>query len=287
MVRFFLPLFLLSYIILYGSDKFDSNFTDLNEEIKLNNKIFLLNPHYTFLDLKTDYNPKNINLNKQLTQPERKLVVSTFYTQILMIGSVGVIYLLPESISKWNRDELKDKSLGQRWQENVKKGPVWDKDSFIINYVGHSITGGWYYTVARNNGVSKEASFLYSAFLSTVMWEYGYEAVAEIPSWQDLISTPILGSITGEFFYTLERKIDKNEGKVLNSKILGNVSYFLLNPIGNISDSLSDTFDLHVTLRFETYQPIHSIKQKEFYIYQTRPIIVQEQDFAFVLNIDF
>lgn len=287
MAKFILPLFLLSYIFLYGSENFNSSSDNLNEKVKLYNNKLLLKPEYTSLSQKTDYSPKNININKQLTQPQRKLAESTFYTQILMIGSVGVIYLLPESVSKWDKNELKEKSLGKRWEHNVKKGPVWDKDSFVVNYVGHSFTGAWYYTAARNYGISMEGSFLYSAFLSTFMWEYGYESVAEIPSWQDLISTPILGLFFGEYFYSLEKKIDKNEGKVLNSKVLGNISYFVLNPIGRISNSLSDTFDLHVTVKFETYQHIHSIKQQEIYIYQARPIIAEEQDFGIVVNIEF
>ncbi len=287
MAKFFLPLFLLSYIFLYGSENFNTNYNNLNEEIQLYKNKQLLKPQYILLDYQTDYNPKNININKHLTEPERKLAEGTLYTQILMIGSVGIIYLLPESVSKWDRNELKEKSLGERWKYNVKKGPVWDKDSFVVNYVGHSISGAWYYTMARNYGISKEGSFLYTVFLSTVVWEYGYESFAEIPSWQDLISTPVLGLFFGEYFYNLEKKIDKNEGKVLNSRTLGNISYFLLNPIGSISNSLSETFDLQTSVEFQIYQPFYSKKREEIYIHEAKPIIVREQDFGIILNINF
>jgi hypothetical protein len=40
-------------------------------------------------------------------------------------------------------------------------------------------------------------SFLFSTSMS-MMWEYGFEAVAERPSIQDLFITPILGSLLGE-----------------------------------------------------------------------------------------
>ena len=174
-----------------------------------------------------------------------------------------------------------------KWKEHVKEGPVWDKDDFAINYIGHPVSGAWYYMMARDYGISPEGSFLYSVFLSTFIWEYGYEAFAEIPSWQDIFSTPIVGSIMGEGFYFLEKKIDKNEGKVFNSKTLGSISYFLLNPIGNISNGLSELFNIHATLRYETYQAHYSIQREYQYIFQEKPTLTRDQNFALILNIDF
>ncbi|QOP40209.1 DUF3943 domain-containing protein [Sulfurimonas marina] len=283
----YLLLTLLLHISLYGSKQIDLNNPNIYKEINLYKNNSLLNPNYQLLNIQTDYDPNNINVNNLLTQPQRDLVEGTFYTQILMIGTVGLLYVMPESVSKWDKNALEEKSLGDRWKDHVKAGPVWDKDDFAINYIGHPVSGAWYYTMARGYGISPEGSFLYSAFLSTVVWEYGYEAFAEIPSWQDLFSTPIIGSLMGEGFYYLEKKIDRNEGKVLNSETLGDISYFLLNPIGNISNGLSNFFDLHTTLRIETYQPRYSMEQQYIYIYQEKPIVTRDQDFGLILTIEF
>lgn len=48
--------------------------------------------------------------------------------------------------------------------------------------------------------VRQLASFGYSAFLST-LYEYGAESFFEIPSAQDLVITPILGSLIGAFVF--------------------------------------------------------------------------------------
>ncbi|WP_428739031.1 DUF3943 domain-containing protein [Sulfurimonas sp.] len=287
MAKIFLLFFLLLHISLYGSKEININKTDIYKEIQQYQNNSLLEIKYIPLYLKTDYNPKDINVNETLTSPQRKLVEGTVYTQVFMIGTVLFLYAMPESVSKWDKDALAEESLGEKWKEHVKEGPVWDKDDFAINYIGHPVSGAWYYMMARDYGISQEGSFLYSVFLSTFVWEYGYEAFAEIPSWQDIFSTPIIGSIMGEGFYYLEKKIDKNNGKVLDSKILGNISYFLLNPIGNISNGLSDFFDVSATLRFETYQPRYSIEQQNRYIYQIKPIETKYQDFGVILNINF
>lgn len=260
---------------------------NLQNDIKIYNNSSLLKKNFISLHSQNDYDQKNINVNKLLSQPERKLVEGTLYTQIFMIGTVALLYVMPESVSKWDKDALTEQSLREKWTEHVKEGPVWDKDDFAINYIGHPVSGAWYYMMARDYGISPEGSFLYSVFLSTFVWEYGYEAFAEIPSWQDIFSTPIIGSIMGEGFYYLEKKIDKNEGKVLNSKTLGSISYFLLNPIGNISNGLSEFFNIHATLRYETYQSHYSIQREYQYVFQEKPTFTRDQNFAFILNIDF
>ena len=57
---------------------------------------------------------------------------------------------------------------------------------------------------------------------------------------QDLILTPVLGSLLGEMFYSWAKKIqNENNGEVLGSKKLGKVILFLLNPAGGISNSIN------------------------------------------------
>ena len=279
-------LFLL-HISLYASISLNNQDFNISKEITQYQNISLLKQHFIPLNIYSDYDSLNLNVNETLSSSEKKLAEGTLYTQMFMVGTVGLLYVMPESVSKWDKDALAEQSLGDRWLEHVQEGPVWDEDDFAINYIGHPVSGAWYYTMARNYGISPESSFLYSVFLSTCIWEYGYEAFAEIPSWQDIFSTPIVGSLIGEYFYYLEKEIDKNNGEVLESKMLGNISYFFLNPIGNISNGLSELFNISATLHFQTYQPIMPIYEQKSYIYQENQTSLHQQDLSLVLEITF
>ncbi|MDR2869288.1 MAG: DUF3943 domain-containing protein, partial [Deferribacteraceae bacterium] len=147
------------------------------------------------------------------------------------IGAMGILYLMPSSFTNW---EDSDESPGEKWWNNVKDGPVWDKDDFFLNYVTHPYSGAIYYMAARSTGVSAPYSFLYAALLSTVWWEYGIEAFAEVPSKQDLIVTPVAGAILGEGFYALKRYIVANDYELLYSSILGHIVAMMIDPITEI-----------------------------------------------------
>ena len=273
-------------MVLYA-DYFTDN--QLSQEINRYKNMKLLKPQYIPLDLDlySDYSSKNININDELSSSDKKIIEDTLYMQIFMIGTIGVLLLLPESVTKWDLDSLKEKSLFERWKYNVEAGPVIDEDDFIVNYIGHPVSGAWYYNMVRNDGFDEFDSFLYSVFVSTFIWEYGYEAFAEIPSIQDLIATPVMGAFIGEYFYYLEKKLDKNRGLIWNSKSLGNISYFLLDPIGNVSDGLSKFFNINVTMRFKTYQPHCSIKQRDYNQLINKPTQFSDFEYSFILNFEF
>lgn len=287
----YLILLITLHTLLYGAkDLLKSDYHDnILKEYKKYQISSLIEKKYIPYNywLFTDYNPKNININEQLSAPQRRLAESFLYTQAFMISTVLVLWVMPESVSKWDKNALEEKSLSERWKEHVKAGPVWDHDDFVINYIGHPVSGAYYYTAARGCGISPGGSFLYSAFLSTFVWEYGYEAFAEIPSIQDIFSTPVIGSLMGEGFYILEKKIDKNGGEVLGSKTLGNIGYFLLNPIGSLSTGLSDFFNIHAVFRFQAYQPYHMMEQQKRYLFENRPIVASQQNYGFVLEIQY
>jgi len=279
--------FLLSLSILFAKPlDIDEN---LYQSVKDYNNIVLLKKQYISLDddFYKDYIPRDTNVNEEMTGPQRDLVEDTIYMQVFMIGTMAILFALPPSVTKWDPDKLKEKSLSQRWKENVKAGPVWDEDDFFINYIGHPVSGAWYYTVARNDGMDEFDSFLYSVFVSTFVWEYGYEAFAEIPSIQDLIATPVVGALMGEYFYYLESEIDKNHGLVWGSSTLGNVSYFFLNPIGRITNNMSEFFDVSVTMRFQTYQPYNSMRVQDYNTYINKPKQFSSFDYGMVLDFNF
>ena len=164
---------------------------------------------------------------KRLWQQSKVIFVGGF-------GVMGVIALLPEEISKWDRSEIGKGQLIEKWWDNVRAGPVWDNDKWYINYIGHPYFGGVYYQAARKSGYNQWNSFVYSALMSTFYWEYGIEAFAEVPSLQDLVVTPVGGWIYGEWAHHKEQEIRARGGTALGSKTWGNISLFLLDPLGSI-----------------------------------------------------
>lgn len=132
---------------------------------------------------------------------------AAYFVGYQFIG-VAILYVAPESISGWT-DESKEDYSFQKWRENVSN-PVWDKDKWYVNYLAHPYWGGAYYIQARERGLDKTQSFLYTVLLST-LWEYGVEAVAEPVSKQDLIVTPLLGYLVGEYLFAPWRQYIRDQ----------------------------------------------------------------------------
>jgi hypothetical protein len=162
----------------------------------------------------------------------------TNYMAFMHVAAAGIIFLLPESVTKWDKSDMSFSTVTDKWARNVKSGPVWDGDDWAINYIGHPYQGAAYYVVARHSGYDWKGSFLFSTILSTFMWEYGFESFAEVPSTQDLVVTPIIGSILGEVLLNGEERITQNQGRVLGSRLLGDISLFLINPAGSTINAL-------------------------------------------------
>jgi hypothetical protein len=232
----------------------------LNSEVSSDSEVLNdgLNIVKPFDEGTKDYLPRSINVNEELPYRYREVIEDSVYLQAVMLSTIGILTLMPEEITNWNTAKLEEKSLSQRWKEHVSTKPVWDDDSWVINYIGHPIAGAWYYTMARNDGMSIGESAAFSALMSTFFWEYGYEAFSEVPSIQDLIFTPLFGSFFGEGMFILEGKLDNQGGILFGSKTLGNVSYFFLDPLGNIADWMRSTLksfhvDTNVTMTIQTY----------------------------------
>lgn len=151
--------------------------------------------------------------------------------------SFGILYSMPESVTNWDKEAMKENGITYKWKQNVKAGPVWDDDDWVLNWITHPYSGGVYYMTARSSGFTWFESFLYSAFMSTCFWEYGIEAFAEIPSKQDLIITPVVGSVIGEGFFYAKKSILRNDRRVLKSRFLGYTSLFLIDPFNTLLDS--------------------------------------------------
>jgi len=172
-----------------------------------------------------------------------KLARDTGYLATMGVIFMGTMIAMPESVSRWDTSNP-SKFIGampSNWSEKVSQGPVIDQDKWAINYIGHPISGSFYYQVARHDGFGVVGSTVYSAMMSAFFWEYGLEAFAEVPSIQDLIVTPLGGALLGEAMYQAEQAIDRGGGTVLGSRLLGGATKILLNPVGTLLDGVDAT----------------------------------------------
>lgn len=129
----------------------------------------------------------------------------TYYFVGFQFASLGVLYMMPESISSWDEEDKDTYSLS-KWWYNVTH-PTWDEDDFFLNYVTHPYWGAAYFVRARERGYSNRESFWYSAMLSS-MYEFGVEALFEPASIQDLFVTPVFGSLLGRYFMGVRDRIE-------------------------------------------------------------------------------
>lgn len=170
----------------------------------------------------------------------------------LSVATVALMTLLPESVTKWDEEDRNLSGLGKKWKDNVSSGPVWDRDEHYLNYIMHPYFGGVYYTAARHAGYNEFQSFLYSFTMSAFFWEYGVEAFAEVPSYQDLFITPFFGAVVGEIMFETEQEIVANGGEVLGSETIGDIGLFFLNPVGHIHGWVSNAWGGSAELQLQT-----------------------------------
>lgn len=170
--------------------------------------------------------------SRTLSMPDWKhLWVNTSVLVGAGVTTMIILESLPADATAWNKKENAKVSMWKRWVRNVKTGPVWDNDNLVFNYLLHPYAGAAYYMGARSCGFNCWGSFLYSFCISTFFWEYGFEAFNEIPSVQDLVITPMVGSLLGEGFYLVKRHIVDNDYRLAGSRILGYSVAFLVDPL--------------------------------------------------------
>lgn len=165
-----------------------------------------------------------------------RLWVNTAALCSAYVGTLLVLECLPENATSWNRAELQDVPLFERWYNHViKEGPEWDHDKFYFNYILHPYAGAAYYMSARSCGFNIWQSLLYSTCISTIGWEYGIEAFMERPSIQDLFITPLVGSAIGELFYKQKRRLVADGYMIGGSRFLGGLVACLIDPVNEVT----------------------------------------------------
>jgi len=165
-------------------------------------------------------------------------------TGILFVSqavAAGVIYVMPESFSGWSSEEKRNGF--KKYTENVVS-PVVDKDDIYINYVLHPYWGATYYTRARERGLDKPASFIYSALISS-MYEFGVECFFEKPSIKDLLVTPIGGSLLGALIFEPWRESIKRKPELAWHD---HAALVLTDPVGVLSVGFEKMFGIKSTV---------------------------------------
>ncbi len=135
-----------------------------------------------------------------------RLLRASLFVHSSQVANLLLMVQFPDafnySCGSW--DEAKS-NLHRAWTT----APVWDKDHWLTNFIGHPYVGVNYYNMMRSQGSSVATSYLYSTGQS-LLWEFVIEAVAEQPSIQDLIFTSNLGSVFGELSHRAVLRMGRN-----------------------------------------------------------------------------
>ncbi|HET9952497.1 MAG TPA: DUF3943 domain-containing protein [Candidatus Eisenbacteria bacterium] len=138
------------------------------------------------------------------------------------LALLGITATLPKSWTGWSPHFVRDGA--SHFSEAWTQPPIVDTDWWFHNYVGHPYGGSLYYNSVRAQGATVRQSFFMSMLLST-QWEYVFEAVAERPSVQDLVITPVIGSLLGEAIHRTTARMRRN-----GTSLLEKVFITLFNP---------------------------------------------------------
>lgn len=170
----------------------------------------------------------------------------------ILLGSqvvaAGLIYTMPETVSGWSSEQKKDSF--KKYAGNFVN-PVIDKDKFYINYVLHPYWGATYYIRGRERGLDKVSSLLYSALMSA-MYEFGVECFFERPSIQDLIVTPVAGSILGALLFEPWRESIKRKQEL---RWYDHAALVLTDPAGVLSLGFEKLFGIESTIMVDYSGP--------------------------------
>jgi len=150
--------------------------------------------------------------------PPPRHTLKTFgtLTALSLIG-IGVYAWAPTSLTGADHeDEWEEASA--HFKDAFTKPPVIDKDRAAVNYLGHPYFGMNFYLSQRNYGESPLYSFLFATLTSTC-FEYFIESWSERPSIQDLLITPIVGSILGELVFRATQEMRK-DGLTTGEKVI-------------------------------------------------------------------
>ncbi len=140
----------------------------------------------------------------------KKLLRGIFINSAVNASMITVLLLSPKEFSMWSDDNrLKWYKIKEKYVNAYTKAPVIDHDLWITNYIGHPYQGSLYFNTLRSQGSTFIESSAYN-MAQSVLWEYAWEGGLEQPSIQDLIVTPIVGTVLGELSHRATIRMRKN-----------------------------------------------------------------------------
>jgi len=155
--------------------------------------------------------------------------------------AITLLYVMPESVSNWS-DEKKEEQF-KNYPEHFTN-PVIDDDRLYLNYILHPYWGAAYYIRGRERGLGRFPSLVYSALLSA-MYEFGIECIFENPSIQDLIVTPIGGTLVGALIFEPWRESIRRKNEL---HWYDHAALVLTDPIGVLSRGIETMFGIKSTI---------------------------------------
>lgn len=164
--------------------------------------------------------------------------------------TIGILYMAPESVSGWS-DEQKSGYSMSIWWDNVTH-PQMDSDDFYINYLLHPYWGATYFVRAQERGYDARGAFWYSVLLSS-MYEFGAEALFEEPSIQDLIVTPVFGSLLGRYFMHVRHDIREREEVFGYRATRDKWLWVLTDPLGSLNSQVDRLLGRKTQLQIQPY----------------------------------
>lgn len=174
----------------------------------------------------------------------------TVYLLSYHVAAIGILYMLPESISNWSEEDKENYSLSQ-WWDNVTR-PQWDDDKHWLNYLAHPYWGAAYYVRARERGFDERISFWYSVAMSTA-YEFGAEALFERPSLQDLVVTPVGGVILGEYFMDVRARVTQQYPPEAQMLFRHRALLAVTDPLGAINRQVQSLLGLDEEMHIQPY----------------------------------
>lgn len=112
---------------------------------------------------------------------------------------------------------IRDEQLGnlsniyslKTYKKTFTLPPVWDRDSISWNYGVHPIMGSFSYLAYRNRRAHWAEAFA-GAAINSAIYEYLIAGGTQQPSINDMIVTPVFGSLLGEGIYQLKKRCLRN-----------------------------------------------------------------------------
>jgi hypothetical protein len=117
------------------------------------------------------------------------------------------------------------------WKHNFKTGWEWDTDRFGVNFIGHPYSGNLSFNTARSTGYNFWQSIPF-AVGGSLMWEYFGENT--LPSYNDIINTPVSGVFLGELSYRLSSNIldDRTRGM---ERVMREIAAGIIDPVRGLN----------------------------------------------------